>query len=131
MIVKEAMNKKVITSGPEITLKDASRIMADNCIGSIVITKNEDVVGILTERDILYAFANSNFDALAKDVMTTYVIYIDAQSSVEKATRLMIENKIKKLPVIDNERLVGIITASDIIAKQPEIVRKLKKLIAK
>ena len=121
MIVKEAMNKKVITSGPEITLKDASRIMADNCIGSIVITKNEDVVGILTERDILYAFANSNFDALAKDVMTTYVIYIDAQSSVEKATRLMIENKIKKLPVVDRGDVVGIITATDIVSNSSDV----------
>jgi len=138
------MTRKVMTTGPETSIKEAARTLADNHIGSLVVVKKKKPIGILTERDILHVLAESRDDGKDKigskevgDVMTNYVISVAPSSTVQKAVKLMTENKIKKLPVIDNkDKLVGIITASDvittgsIITDQPGLIKHLKRLLS-
>ena len=135
MHVKDVMRREVLTVSPETRIKEAARTLSDNHIGSLIVVKNEKVAGIITERDILRSLADSEKDEIeskiVEDAMTHYVIPITSGSNVESAVKLMIENKIKKLPVIDNDKLVGIITASDIITAQPEMIKNIRRLLSR
>jgi len=133
MIVEKVMNRHVITASPETTLLEATQIMADNHIGCIVITKKGKPVGMLTERDVLVAIASEANVKKTKieTIMTHYLITVGPKRPLSKATELMADNKIKKLPVVDDKgRLVGIITASDIMAVEPEATKRIKHLIS-
>jgi len=132
MLVKDAMNTKVITTEPETNLRDAITLMTDNHIGSLVVLKNNKIVGIITERDILITCAKSGHidDMKVEDIMTYSVVIVKPDYTIEKAVEIMSKNKIKKLPVVKNERLIGIITASDIAAIQPRIMKELANLLS-
>ncbi|MCD6226743.1 MAG: CBS domain-containing protein [Candidatus Aenigmarchaeota archaeon] len=132
MLVKEVMNDKVLTAPKETLIRDAARIMTKYRIGSLVILEKSKLIGIVTERDILgKVVARGDDPRIIKieDIMTTDVISIQDDDTVEKAVELMTEHKIKKLPVLHEERLVGIITASDIIVIQPKMIDALCKLL--
>lgn len=133
MLVKEVMNRKVITIDSEMKVREAIRIMIDNEVGSLVVTKNNKIVGILTERDIIKAMSKENTKDTGQlkilDVMTRWVITVDPNTQIEKAIELMVKYKIKKLPVIKNEELVGIITATDIAVVEPKLIEKLANLL--
>lgn len=133
MLVRDLMKRGIITTGPDMSVKEAAKTMADNNIGSLLVLKNSRTIGILTERDILCCLANSGENEIdskkVRDAMTHYIISITSASTIKKAVKLMSENKVKKLPVID-EKLVGIITASDIIAAQPRMIKDVKTLLS-
>lgn len=132
MLVKEVMNTKVLTTTKETLIKDAARIMTKHTIGGLLVLENEKIIGILTERDILGKVVARGDDprlVRVQDIMTTNVIKIQDDDTVEKAVELMTEHNIKKLPVLHEERLVGIVTASDIILIQPKMIKALCKLL--
>jgi CBS domain-containing protein len=132
MLVKDVMNKHVITVEPDTPLLEAAQIMADNHIGCLVVVQKGKPIGMVTERDILVAIASEvNIKkSKVKDIMTHYLITIGPNRPINKAIKLMTENKIKKLPVVDEKgKLVGIITTSDIISAQPKASKNIKKLI--
>ncbi len=135
MLVKYLMNKKVVTTSPEDSLTNAIREMSDNNIGCVVVNKNDKVVGILTERDVIKCLAqrNINMDEIkVTEVMTHYVISISPDARIEKAIELIEKYKIKKLPVLyDSTKLVGIITATDICLAEPKIIKKISELLSK
>ena len=113
MKVKEIMNKVIVVEH-DISVKEVAKIMSNRNIGSLVVLKNNKIAGIITEKDIL-----KNISSLEKKisaVMSKNVITIDLNESIDNAALIMSENKIKRLPVIDNNKLVGILTATDIIA---------------
>jgi len=113
MKVKEVMNKVVVIDH-DVNLKQASQIMSDKNIGSLVVLKNNKIVGIVTERDIL-----KNISFLGKKitaVMSKNVVTLDKNESLENAALIMAEKKIKRLPITEGGKLVGIITTTDIIA---------------
>ncbi len=132
MLVKDVMTKNVISAPRDMPLREAAEIMADNHIGCLVIKSGGKVSGIITDRDILVFIADSghrNIDLYkVKDAMTDYAVTIRPGNPVEKAVQLMTENRIKKIPVVDDERLVGIITMSDIIWAQPRLLSQMKGL---
>lgn len=132
MLVKEAMTKKVIIINPDTTIKDAAKIMSQYRVGSIVVLENEKLVGIITELDIIWKVVASELDpkiTLVRDVMSKNVVTINADQTLEDATDVMVENKIKKLPVIEGNKIIGIITATDIISIQPKLIESLAKLM--
>lgn len=105
---------KAIAIEHDISVKEAAKIMSDRKIGSLIALKNNKIAGIVTERDIM-----KNVSCLGKkisSVMSKNVVTIDRDESLENAALIMTERKIKRLPVVDNGKLVGIITATDIIA---------------
>lgn len=113
MKIKEVMNKAIAIEH-DISVKEAAKIMSDRKIGSLIALKNNKIAGIVTERDIM-----KNVSCLGKkisSVMSKNVVTIDRDESLENAALIMTERKIKRLPVVDNGKLVGIITATDIIA---------------
>jgi CBS domain-containing protein len=136
ILVKDVMTRQVMTTAPETTVREAAKTIADNHIGSLVVVKGHKVIGIITERDMLLCFAATKPENIGKklvrDAMTNYIYSITPKSSIQSAIHLMRENRVKKLPVIDNnDRLVGIITASDIVTAQPKLIKDVKALIVK
>ena len=106
--------------------------MADNNIGSLVVLKWGRIRGILTERDILIGLAKPGTDmpfASARDMMTESVYTITPGSSLPTANALMLGHKIKKLPVLDGDILVGILTATDIMSRIPSLGAKIYRCL--
>ncbi|MFA5856839.1 MAG: CBS domain-containing protein [Candidatus Pacearchaeota archaeon] len=111
--VKDLMNKVVYTE-KDITVKEAAVIMSKMKIGSLVYIKDKKVVGILTERDVI-----KNISRIKKKISHIILkkpIKIDLNRKIEEAAKLMSHYKIKRLLVTEKDNLVGIITATDIIA---------------
>ena len=124
MKVRE-IQRNVKTIDSDSTVKEAAILMSKHSIGSLVVVNSKKkVVGIITERDIMEK-VNAR-DKLAsrirvEDIMTSKVITIDSNALIDDAVYLMIKNKIKKLPVLDNGQLVGIITSTDIVANSSDV----------
>ena len=113
MKIKEIMNKAIVIDH-DVSAKAAAKIMSNRNIGSLIVLRKNKIAGILTERDIM-----KNISSLGKRItriMSKGVITINQGDSVDNAALLMTEKKVKRLPVIDSGRLVGIITATDIVA---------------
>ena len=132
MIVRDAMNKKVRIIRPDRSVREAAEIMSAHRIGSLVILSDSKLVGILTERNIMDHIVSKsrNSDEIkVEEIMTKEVVTISPEEDIEDAAELMTEKKIKKLPVIENGKLVGIITASDLIAFEKNMIEKLAGLM--
>jgi len=132
LLVKDVMNKNVVVAKPIVTLREAARVMGEMNMGSLVIMEDDKIVGIVTSTDILKAIGEGKDPdkVTIAEVATKNVITIQADEPLEKAVDIMVKNKIKKLPVLMNEKLVGIITVSDIAIVEPKIVASIASLIS-
>jgi CBS domain-containing protein len=134
MLVKEVMNTRVKTVRPEDIVKDTVKIMDESRIGSLVVVSGSGVVvGIVTERDIIegiVAKGRSANDVKVEEIMTKNIITISPDSSLEEAADVMTKHKIKKLPVVMEGQLIGIITATDLIAYERKLVEKVAGLLS-
>ena len=127
MRIRDLMSVKVITVDPDMPMLDARQRMADAHIRHLVVTEGSRVVGMLTDRDIRLNLPSPattlsvwEINALlAKltvgEVMSRMVIQVSADRSVADAARLMLDHQIGALPVVEGERLVGIVTESDFV----------------
>ncbi len=118
MKVKDIMNKAVVID-KDINVKEAARIMADRKIGSLIIADKDRILGIITDTDVLRNI--SKLESKISKVMSRNVVTIDQEESIDSAAREMRNNKIKRLPVVKNDKLVGIITATDLIANSDDL----------
>ena len=132
MLVRDVMNKNVVVAKPDITVKEAAGIMSQHHIGSLVILKDKKIVGIITERNILIAVAQGKDAELTtvEEIMSKNVVTVAPDKTVEDAVNLMTEHKIKKLPVVEGDNLIGIITASDILVVEPKLIEGIANLIS-
>ena len=118
MFVKEVMKKNIKTTTSDNTVFEAAQIMKTNNIGSLVVV-NDTLEGIITERDILNKVVAENKNpqqVKISDVMSTQVITIAPDRDMEEACDLMATHKIKRLPVVFGDEVVGIITSTDVVA---------------
>jgi CBS domain-containing protein len=117
--VKEIMTHKIVTINPTDKANKAAISMSDNDVSSlIVLDNNGQPVGIITERDLVrevctHDASSNNF--VIQHIMSSPVATIDPNSSVETAANIMLENKVRHLLVMEENRLVGIITSGDFI----------------
>jgi len=113
MKIKDIMNKAVIIDS-DITIKNAAQLMSRLGIGSLILLNGKEIKGIITERDIIKNVSSLN--KKISSVMTKKVITIDLNKSLDETTSVMTKHKIKRLVVTKQNKLAGIITATDIIA---------------
>jgi len=132
MIVRDVMNRNVIATKPDTSIRKAAEIMSQRHIGSLIVLEDEKIAGIITNTNVLRAVAEKKDpDATAvADVMAKDVITIEPGKKIEDAVELMIKYKIKKLPVVENEKLVGVVTASDIIVVEPKLIEAIASLVS-
>ena len=131
--IVDVMIREVVTIDENVSVKEAVDIMNQFEIGSIIATRKGKAVGIITERDLLKRIIAEGKNAkktMVKDIMSSPLIVIAPNTSLEEAARLMFEKKIKKLLVIDQNRLVGLVSLTDIARAQPEVIKILKELSA-
>jgi len=110
------METNVITLETHKTVYDAAVLMTEKKRGCLIITEGLVPVGIITERDIVRRFVYQNFlqrETKISEIMSKPLVTIDPDSSLREAARVMVKNAIRRLPVIKDNKLVGIITTSD------------------
>lgn len=124
VLVRDIMNSPVISASPQDTIKDIATKMKEERIGSIVIMENEKAVGIITDWDIVSnAVINDVKPTMVKasDIMQK-LHTIEGEEGITEAARILRQHSIKRLGVVYKNRLVGIISASDVIAVTPDLV---------
>ncbi len=126
MLVRDRMNKEVVTISPSTTILEAQKIMKDKNIRRLPVVEKGNLVGIVTYNDLLEASPSkattlSRFEItylLSKmsvaEIMTKKVVYVKPDTPIEEAALIMNKNQIGGLPVVENGQVVGIITESDI-----------------
>lgn len=118
MKVRDAMHKGVTWVEPTTSVLALARDMRDEDIGSIPIGENDRLVGMVTDRDIICKGVADGADLstlTARDVMSGPILYCRADEDVDDAVRLMEANKVRRLPVIDeNKRMIGMLSLGDI-----------------
>jgi CBS domain-containing protein len=130
--IRDIMSKEVKVVRPDTTIKEVVATMNKFNIGSIVVVQGDRPVGIITERDILRSLVEEalGLETLsARQVMTSPVITANENLSVEEAAKLMAKKKAKRLPVMSNGKLVGILTFTDIVFKVPTMLSILEELV--
>jgi CBS domain-containing protein len=130
--VKDIMNTDVKTIKPDESVQRAAEIMKEFRIGSLIVIAGTKLVGIATERDILNGVVAEDklpSEVKVEDIMTREVIMVSPEMDIEEAVDLMMEKKIKKLPVVFNEKLIGIVTVTDIITAEPKMLKQLGTLM--
>ncbi len=124
MLVKEVMTKNVVTIDKEQSVLDAANLYKKHKVGCLIVKENEECIGIITERDIIERTICNKMPpetTKVKDIMSSDVITIHYLERLDKASKIMIINNIKKLPVIKNGEIVGIITVTDISKARPDL----------
>lgn len=118
MKVKECMCKEVESINPNTSIKECAKIMSDNHIGCVpVCNEQKEVVGIITDRDLLLRTVACDKDintTKASDIMTCNVYCCSSDTDVKEAENIMSTEKIRRIPIVDNNKIVGILTLGDI-----------------
>ena len=136
--VRDVMTKNVITVDASMTVNQAAKMMEDANVGAIIVTENNTPVGIITDRDFAIKIAAHAYPitTLVKQVMSHPLYSITPGESVWMMADFMATYGIRKLPVIDDDKVVGIVTATDIVnrfahATDDEIKRMYHHELAK
>ena len=120
MKVKELLDKKghdVYSVSPDATVFDALQLMAEKEIGALVVLEDEKMVGILSERDYarkVILKGKASKETLVREIMSSKVIHTDPDAKVQKCLSLMTKHKFRHLPVLEKDRLAGILSIEDV-----------------
>jgi CBS domain-containing protein len=132
VLVRDVMSKDVKVVRLDSSVKEVVATMNKFDIGSIVVVQGSRPVGIITERDILRRIVEPCLapeTLTARQVMSSPVLTINETASVDEAAKLMAKKNVKKLPVMDKQKLVGIVTLTDIVIKVPTMLSILEELV--
>ena len=121
MTLKDILDSKgdaVLTIGPDATLADVAQKLVEHNIGSLVVCRNDELVGIITERDLLHSWAQGNEDLTAVQVqriMTAELVTASPADPVEKIMGLMTTKRIRHLPILSEGKLAGLVSIGDVV----------------
>ena len=132
VLVRDIMSKDVKVVRPDSSVKEVVATMNKFDIGSIIVVQGKRPVGIITERDILRRIVQPCLapeTLTARQVMTSPLLTISETASIDEAAKIMAKEKVKKLPVMGKQKLVGIVTFTDIVTKVPTMLSILEELV--
>ena len=136
-ILKSKGDAVVHSIGPDDSVFDALQRMADKGIGALLVLEGERIVGIVTERDYARKIAlKGRTSALTqvRDVMTTSVMFVKPVQTTEECMALMTDNRLRHLPVVQDDKLIGLISigdlVKDIISEQKFVIEQLEQYIS-
>ena len=129
MLVRDILNKKgnkVFTSSPDTLIGEIANTLVKENIGAIVIIEKDLVVGILSERDIVrgYTEKKSVRSTKAKELMTKNVITCNTKNTTEELLELMVKKHFRHIPVVENNKLIGIISTGDLVKDRTKRLKK-------
>jgi len=131
--VEDIMVEEVVTVEADEPAMEAVVLMNKHEIGCLIVTKNRMPIGIVTERDLLKRILAESRDAekiKVWEIMSAPLVFGDPNMDVEDAARFMLKMKIKKLPIVREGKLLGLVTLTDLVRFQPQLIMILKKLSA-
>ena len=132
-LVKDIMTRYVITINANDCVLEATKLMESNHIGCLVVINDNKPVGILTERDFVRKVLAKKmpFETKLSEIMSTPIITIDCDASLKEASALMTDNKIRRLAVTKEDKLIGIVVAADFVRNhaKPTVSDILMKII--
>ncbi len=117
-VLHNKTEKAIFTISPEATVLEAISLMANKGIGALIITDEQRVVGILSERDYTRKVAlmeRSSYNTTVSKIMTNKVLTVGLNNTVEDCLQLMTDRHLRHLPVLEDERLVGLISIGDLV----------------
>ncbi|ACL69391.1 CBS domain-containing protein [Halothermothrix orenii] len=130
MKLKDIMTSDVTSINPNSSVKDAAQVMRSLNVGSVPVTDGNRPVGIITDRDItIRSVAQAgNINMPVHQVMTGDIVYGTPDMSVEEAAQIMASKQIRRLPVVENGRLVGIVSLGDLAVRERSDIEAGKAL---
>ncbi len=138
--ISEILNHKgtnVWSISPDATVFDAIQMMADKNVGALLVTEQGKLVGILSERDYTRKVAlkgKSSKQTAVREIITGQVIHVSPSHTVEECMRLMTDHRVRHLPVLDGDQIVGVVSIGDlvnwIISAQTTTIQQLQTYIA-
>ena len=136
-ILKSKSDNSVYTIEPDATVFEAVSLMAQKNIGALLVVERERVVGIVSERDYarkVALMARSSRDTALRDIMSSPVMFVPPSQTSEECMALMTENRLRHLPVMEDGKLLGLISIGDlvknIISEQQFIIEQLEHYIS-
>ncbi len=128
--------RQVFSIAPGAAVLDAIRMMAERHVGALLVMQGETLSGIVSERDYarkVILMGRSSADTPVRDIMSSPVITVQPETPVQKCMHIMTEQRVRHLPVIDGERVVGMVSIGDlvkaVIAEQQQQIEQLENYI--
>jgi CBS domain-containing protein len=129
--------RELISIDPHATIREALERLAEHNIGALLVMDNARLVGIFSERDYARKVAlkgKSSSDAKVSDIMTTQVITITTQHTIDQCMQIMTDNHIRHLPIVNGQSVLGLISIGDVVremmAYQKTMIEQLQSYIA-
>jgi CBS domain-containing protein len=139
--VKQVLQTKghdIWSVGPEVSVYDAIAEMAQKGVGALVVLEGESLVGVVSERDYarkVVLQGRSSKNTKIRDIMTTRVVYARPDQSVEDCMAMMTEKRIRHLPVMDGDKLIGVLSIGDLVKsimeEQKHVIEQLEQYISR
>jgi CBS domain-containing protein len=121
MNIRDVMTSNPRTVSPQDSIQNAARIMRDEDTGAVPVVDNGRAVGIVTDRDIVVrAVAEGQLDRSVREIVSGDVVTVRPDMSTKEAAELMSEHQVRRLPVVENDRLVGMVSIGDLAVKTGE-----------
>lgn len=134
--VLQGKSRGLSTIGPGASVLDALKLMAEQNIGALLVVENDKLVGIVSERDYarkVVLLGKSSHDTPVREIMTGRAICVQPDNSVEECMALMTDKRVRHLPVIENEKLLGVLSIGDLvketISEQKFMIEQLESYI--
>jgi len=132
----QSKSGELCTIGPDASVLDAIKLMAKKDIGALLVVKDDKLVGIVSERDYarkVILHGKSSHDTPVKEIMTERAVCVQPSNTVEECMALMTDKHVRHLPVIENEKLLGVLSIGDLvketISEQQFMIKQLESYI--
>lgn len=132
----QGKSRAMCTIGPEAPVIDALKLMAEKNIGALLVLENDKLVGIVSERDYarkVILHSKSSHDTPVSEIMTAQVVCVQPGNTVEECMALMTDKHVRHLPVIENDKLMGVLSIGDLvketISEQQFMIKQLESYI--
>jgi CBS domain-containing protein len=134
--ILQRKNSHVWSVGPDTTVYRAIELMAEKRIGALLVVDDGKLVGIVSERDYarkVILRGHSSKDTQVHEIMTSPVIFVEPRNSVDECMKIITERRIRHLPVVEDERIIGIVSIGDvvnwIISAQNHTIQQLQNYV--
>ena len=132
----QGKSRGICTIGPDARVYDALKLMAEKEIGALLVIENDKLVGIISERDYarkVILHGKSSHDTPVREIMTERVICVQPDRTVDECMALMTDKRFRHLPVIENDKLIGVLSIGDLvketISEQQFMIKQLESYI--
>lgn len=131
--IKDIMTRDVITVDKDTSILDTAKLMEEKNISSVIVAEGGMPVGIVTERDLVRKVIIKDLDAKSpvSTIMSSPLVTVSKEENISSAAELMMKKKIRRLPVVDKGKLMGIVTETNISTTSPKAISEFSQTIDK